>query len=90
MKKPQKSYKSVTVHMDEELALQVEQTMISFGLESKTLAAAALMRAGYGAIAGDAFLQEVLNDELKRFRDNESEALAMHFEERARLFRGGR
>lgn len=84
-----KTWKSVTIHMDDELAQQVEQTMISFGLESKSAAAAALIRAGYGAIAGDAFLNEVLQTELKNFRDNESRALAHFFEERARLFRSG-
>lgn len=87
--KPTGHYKSVTVHLDEELAYQVEQTMISFGLDNKSQAAAALMRSGYGAIAGDAFLSSVLHDELKRFRDNESESLARHFEDRAKLFRSG-
>lgn len=83
----QKPYKSVNVPLDEDLAYQLEQTMIAFGLDDRRTAAAALMRAGASALSGDAFLSTVLDSELKRFRENESDALATFFEERAKLFR---
>lgn len=83
----QKSYKSITVPLDEELAYQVEQTMISYGLESRGQAAAALIRAGASAISGDAFLHSVLDDAMRQFRDNEATALADFYEQRSKLFR---
>ncbi len=83
----QKPFRSITVPLDEELAYTLEQTMISFGLDSKGQTAAALMRAGAATVAGDAFLYSVLESEMKRFRDNEAEALAKFYEERSKLFR---
>lgn len=82
-----KAFKSITVPLDEELAHTVEQTMISYGLDSRGQAAAALIRAGASAIAGDAFLHSVLDDSLRAFRESEADALAKFYEERARLFR---
>lgn len=83
----QKAHKSITVPLDEELAHTVEQTMISYGLDSRGQAAAALIRAGAAAIAGDAFLHSVLDDALKQFRHSEADALAQFYEERSKLFR---
>lgn len=83
----QKPYKSITVPLDEDLAYTVEQTMVSYGLDSRGQAAAALMRAGASAIAGDAFLHSVLESSMKQFRDNEAEALANFYEQRVKLFR---
>jgi hypothetical protein len=83
----QKAYKSVTIPLDEELAYQVEQVMISYGLDSKGQAAAALLRAGISATAGDAFLHSVLDDLMKQFRDNEAKALSDFYEQRSKLFR---
>jgi hypothetical protein len=83
----QKPYKSVTIPLDEELAYQVEQVMIAYGLDSRGQAAAALVRAGASAVAGDAFMASVLTDQLREFREGEAAALAKFYEERAKLFR---
>jgi hypothetical protein len=83
----QKAYKTITVPLDEELVYQVEQTMISFGLDSRGQAAAALMRAGYSVNSGDAFLHSVLDSAMKQFRENEAAALADFYEQRSKLFR---
>jgi hypothetical protein len=83
----QKWHKTITVPLDEELAYQVEQTMISYGLDSRGQAAAALIRAGASAISGDAFLHAVLDDAMRQFRENEARALSDFYEQRAKLFR---
>lgn len=77
--------RTITVHVDDELAQLLDQYMFQFGLESRGDAVAALTRAAMSAIPLQGLESEMLRLTMKQIRAQEYESLTQHFEQRAAL-----
>ena len=80
-------YKTITVHVDEDMAYEIDQRMTYFGIESKGAALLALARAGAAQIPMDAYVLEMQLQSQKEMRRREEVALAEFYDERSRLFK---
>lgn len=82
--------RSVTVFLDDELVVQLDQWQNSFGIETRGLAAAAMMRAGGSAVPLDTAVFEISQASVKEIRKAEIDALVAFFESRSAIYRGHR
>lgn len=81
---------SVTVHLDPDMAMQLDQWQNQFGLDSRSLAAQAMMKAGVSAVPLDTAVFEICMAAVREHRRAESEALLEHYEKRIAMYRGTR
>lgn len=82
--------KQVTVYLDEELAVQLDQYQNSFGLDSRALAAVALMKAGMSSVPLETAVFEISQASVREHRKFFTDALASFFENQAATLRGTR
>lgn len=77
----------VTIHLDLELAQAIDQTMLSFGMESRAETIMMMCRAWGSMFPENSTVFEIAVAAAKKLRKDEFEALATHYETRARIFR---
>ena len=83
--------RTVTVHLDEETAVQLDQFMFTLGIESKGATLMALARAQMAAHPMASLEVALVAETLREVRVQEFNELAMHFDARvALLFPTGR
>lgn len=75
--------------MDPELALQLENTMVAFGLEDRGATVRMMMRAWLSAMPEQTTVHEMVQQSVRELRKIEFEELAKYYEGRAILFRAG-
>jgi len=80
----------VTVALSPEDIVVLDQWQNQFGLDSRALAAVALMRAGASAIPLDTAVFEISQASVSEHRKHFTNALAGFFEHQAALLRGTR
>jgi hypothetical protein len=80
----------VTVHLSPEDLAVLDQWQNSFGLDSRALAAVALMRAGSSAVPLNTAVFEISQASVREHRRFFTDALARFFEEQAATLRGTR
>lgn len=77
---------SVSVPLDEEMAAQLDQSMIAFGLNSRKEVLALAVRAWLAANMENATIHYAVQLALKEVRENEYAALAEFYKKRAQEF----
>lgn len=77
----------VTVYIDDDVAQQLDQMMVSFGLDNKSQAAGVAIKAGLSAIPVETTIHEVSQASVKNIHKHEFDALAEYLEGRAKLYR---
>ncbi len=80
----------VTVFLDEAMVFQLDQYQNSFGLETRAIAASALMKAGMSAVPLDTFIFEVCQAAVKEHRKFFTEKQIEFFEQQLHELRGTR
>lgn len=89
-RKKNPGHRTLTLHLEPEDSYAIDNYSLSFGLESRSGAALALLRAGISGVPLETFEFEVLQLGVKETRKAEFEALANFYSERAAMFRSGR
>jgi len=79
--------RTVSVHLEPDIAQALEQTMISFGLENKSETVIMMMRAFLSAVPENTTVFEVCQQSVREIRKAEFTALAEFYEARARMYR---
>ncbi len=82
--------RAVTVFLDEDLVMQLDQWQTSFGIETRGLAAQAMMRAGASAVPLNTAVFEISQASVREIRKAETDALMAHYESRLALYKGHR
>lgn len=76
--------------LDEDLVMQLDQWQTSFGIETRGLAAQAMMRAGASAVPLNTAVFEISQASVREIRKAETDALMAHYESRLALYKGHR
>ncbi len=79
---------SVTVRIDHETAVQLDQWQNAFGLETRGAAILALMKAGLSSVPLQTAIFEICQAAVREHRIHFTDGLATHFEQQASLLRG--
>lgn len=82
--------RTVTVHLDEDDVLAIDQYQNSFGIDSRGDTVRALFRAGVSAVPLNTAIFEISQASVREHRKYFTEALARFFEEQAALLKGNR
>lgn len=82
--------RTVTVYLDDDMVMQLDQWQTNFGIETRGLAAQAMMRAGASAVPLNTAVFEISQASVKEIRKAETEALIAHYESRLAMYRGHR
>lgn len=80
-------HRSVTIHFDDAFALAVDQYVIGLGLENRAAGIVMLATAGMSSVPLDAAIGLVMQQATRETKKAEFEALALHFENRAAIYR---
>ncbi len=88
-KDPNQRTRTITLTIDDDTAVLLEQYMFHFGIESKQATILVLLHAAMGAIPVNSAAFELLKQIGRQTRQLEYEALALHFEQRSHLMRQG-
>lgn len=78
----------VTVFLDDSMRTQLDQYQNAFGIDTRALAAEALMRAGMSAVPLDTMILEVSRASVKEHRRFFTEGLARFFREQIETLTG--
>ncbi len=92
MAKSQKSQtsRSITVHLEPDLAMMLDQAMVNFGLDSRSAMVNVMMRGWLSAVMENTTIFEICQQSVKEIRKAEFEALALFFASRADMYGAGR
>jgi hypothetical protein len=77
-------WKSVSIPLDEETAAQLDQAMLSFGLESRGQVAAMAVQAWLAAVLENATIHAMCQQAVEQIRKNEFGALSEFYMRRAK------
>jgi len=83
-------YISLNLTDDPELAQQVDQWMVSYGLDSRSQALKVMIKTAISAVPLDTMIFEIAQAAVKQSRMTEYDALREFYEGRARMFTAGR
>lgn len=79
----------VQIVLDPELAQQLDQTMLSFGLESRSMTIQMMMKGWLSTVPVNATIHELCLQTLRELKNAEFVSLTEYHEQRARLYRSG-
>lgn len=80
----------VTVHLDDAMRSALDQWQHNFGIDSRSDAALAMMRAGCSAVPLDTAVFEISQASVRERQEAEIAALVAYYESRLALYRGNR
>lgn len=86
MSKEKRSYKSVTIRLDEDLAMMLDRAMISFGLDNRGQTLEMAVRAWLAAVLEDATVHQMCQMAVTQIRENEYAALRKFYADRSKDF----
>lgn len=78
---------TVTLHMEPEIRQVVDQTMMNFGLENRSSTICMIIGSWASAMLENKVIFDVCQQSVREVRKAEFEALARHFDDRAKLYK---